>query len=32
MQIQGTGHGDFVQAADGAGGWVFLAYRHFGGS
>lgn len=31
-QIQGTGHGDFVQ--DTAGNWwvVFLAYRNFGGA
>ncbi len=32
MQIQGTGHGDFVQAADGSWWIVFLAYRNFGGS
>ena len=32
MQIQGTGHGDFVQAADSSWWVVFLAYRHFGGS
>ena len=32
MQIQGTGHGDFVQAADGSWWVVFLAYRNFGGS
>ena len=31
-QIQGTGHGDFVQTADGEWWIVFLAYRHFGGS
>jgi len=31
-QIQGTGHGDFVQAADGSWWIVFLAYRQFGGS
>lgn len=31
-QIQGTGHGDFVQAADGSWWMVFLAYRNFGGS
>lgn len=31
-QIQGTGHGDFVQAADGSWWIVFLAYRNFGGS
>lgn len=32
MQIQGTGHGDFVQ--DGSGRWwvMFLAYRNYGGS
>ena len=32
MQIQGTGHGDFVQAPDGSWWVVFLAYRNFGGS
>lgn len=32
MQIQGTGHGDFVQAKDGSWWVTFLAYRHFGGS
>lgn len=32
MQIQGTGHGDFVDAPDGSWWVVFLAYRHFGGS
>ena len=32
MQIQGTGHGDFVQATDGSWWIVFLAYRNFGGS
>lgn len=32
MQIQGTGHGDFVQAKDGSWWIVFLAYRNFGGS
>ena len=32
MQIQGTGHGDFVQAKDGSWWLVFLAYRNFGGS
>ena len=32
MQIQGTGHGDFVEAADGSWWTVFLAYRNFGGS
>ncbi|MBR1463792.1 MAG: glycoside hydrolase family 43 protein [Prevotella sp.] len=31
-QIQGTGHGDFIQAADGSWWMVFLAYRNFGGS
>ena len=31
-QIQGTGHGDFVQATDGSWWIVFLAYRNFGGS
>ncbi|MGN0214243.1 MAG: glycoside hydrolase family 43 protein [Muribaculaceae bacterium] len=31
-QIQGTGHGDFVQDADGNWWIVFLAYRNFGGS
>ncbi len=31
-QIQGTGHGDFVQAPDGSWWVVFLAYRNFGGS
>lgn len=31
-QIQGTGHGDFVQALDGSWWMVFLAYRNFGGS
>lgn len=30
--IQGTGHGDFVQAPDGSWWIVFLAYRNFGGS
>ncbi|MBQ8713334.1 MAG: glycoside hydrolase family 43 protein [Prevotella sp.] len=30
--IQGTGHGDFVQAKDGSWWTVFLAYRNFGGS
>jgi len=29
--IQGTGHGDFFQAADGSWWTVFLAYRRFGG-
>lgn len=32
MQIQGTGHGDFVQANDGSWWMVFLAYRNYGGS
>lgn len=32
MQIQGTGHGDFVQAADGSWWIAFLAYRNFGGA
>lgn len=32
MQVQGTGHGDFVQAADGSWWLVFLAYRNFGGA
>ncbi len=32
MQIQGTGHGDFVQAGDGSWWMVFLAYRNYGGS
>ncbi|MBP3767606.1 MAG: glycoside hydrolase family 43 protein [Prevotella sp.] len=32
MQIQGTGHGDFVQAHDGSWWLVFLAYRNYGGS
>ena len=32
MQIQGTGHGDFVQAQDGSWWMVFLAYRNYGGS
>lgn len=32
MQIQGTGHGDLVQAEDGSWWMVFLAYRNFGGS
>ena len=31
-QIQGTGHGDIVQATDGSWWVVFLAYRNFGGS
>ena len=30
--IQGTGHGDFVQAADGSWWVVFLAYRNYEGS
>jgi len=32
LQIQGTGHGDFVQAPDGSWWMVLLAYRNFGGS
>lgn len=32
LQIQGTGHGDFVQATDGSWWIVFLAYRNYGGS
>ena len=32
MQIQGTGHGDFVQAKDGSWWIVFLAYRNYGGA
>lgn len=32
LQIQGTGHGDFVQASDGSWWMVFLAYRNYGGS
>ena len=32
MQIQGTGHGDFVQAKDGSWWMAFLAYRNYGGS
>lgn len=31
-QIQGTGHGDFVQARDGQWWIAFLAYRNFSGS
>ena len=31
-QVQGTGHGDFVQGADGSWWVVFLAYRNYGGS
>ena len=31
-QIQGTGHGDLVQAPDGSWWVVFLAYRNFGGN
>lgn len=31
-QIQGTGHGDFVQDSEGNWWVVFLAYRNFGGS
>ncbi len=30
--IQGTGHGDLVQAQDGSWWLVFLAYRNYGGS
>ena len=30
-QVQGTGHGDFVQAKDGSWWVVFLAYRNYGG-
>lgn len=30
-QIQGTGHGDFVQAKDGSWWVVFLGFRRFGG-
>lgn len=30
MQIQGTGHGDFVQSNDGRWWLVFLAYRNLG--
>lgn len=30
-QIQGTGHGDLVQAGDGSWWMVFLAYRNYGG-
>ncbi len=32
MQIQGTGHGDLVDAPDGSWWLVLLAYRNFGGS
>ena len=32
LQIQGTGHGDLVQAPDGSWWMVFLAYRNYGGS
>lgn len=32
LQIQGTGHGDFVQAADGSWWMTFLAYRNYSGS
>lgn len=32
MQIQGTGHGDFVQDQNGNWWVIFLAYRNFGGS
>mgnify|MGYP002855145119 CR=1 FL=1 len=30
-QIQGTGHGDFVQASDGSWWVVFLGFRRYGG-
>ena len=32
LQIQGTGHGDFVEAQDGSWWIVFLAFRLYGGS
>ena len=32
LQIQGTGHGDLVQAPDGNWWMVFLAYRNYGGA
>ena len=32
LQIQGTGHGDLVQAENGSWWMVFLAYRNYGGS
>ena len=32
LQIQGTGHGDFVQAPDGSWWIVFLAFRNYGGA
>lgn len=32
LQIQGTGHGDLVEAADGSWWIVMLGYRNFGGS
>ena len=32
MQIQGTGHGDLVQAPNGSWWMIFLAYRNYGGS
>jgi alpha-N-arabinofuranosidase len=32
VNVQGTGHGDFVQAADGSWWIVFLGYRLFGGA
>ena len=31
-QVQGTGHGDLVEAVDGSWWMVLLAYRNFGGS
>ncbi len=31
-QVQGTGHGDLVEAANGSWWMVFLAYRNMGGS
>lgn len=31
-QIQATGHGDFIQAADGSWWLLFLAYRNMGGT
>lgn len=31
-QVQGTGHGDLVEAKDGSWWMVLLAYRNFGGS
>lgn len=32
MQIQGTGHGDFVEDQEGNWWVIFLAYRNFGGA